>query len=67
LLSPVLELKPDASALETTKPATQNPNLIRHQLELLQRNFPHISSRAAASSHALIAQGLGVIATQQQQ
>ena len=59
----------DASALETIKPAApaQNPNLIGHQLELLQHHFPQLRSRAAAASHILIAQGLGVIATQQQQ
>ena len=59
----------DASTLETTKPAApvHNPNLIRHQLELLQYYFPQLSSRASATSHTLIAQGLGVIAIQQQQ
>ena len=58
----------DASSLETTKPAkpAQNPNIIMHQLVLLQHNFPQLSPRAISTSHTLIAQGLGVIATQYQ-
>ena len=43
-----------------------NPNLIRHQLELIQHHFPQLSFRATVTSHTLITQDFGVVTMQQQ-
>lgn len=58
----------DESFLEVVKPSSPGriPALVKHKLELLQRHFPLLSPGAATSQQNVVAQGIGVIATQQQ-
>ena len=58
----------DESFLEMALPSSPGriPALMKNQQDLLQHHFPQLSSQAATAQHNLIAQGIGVIASQQQ-
>ena len=59
----------DESFLEVDMPSSPGriPALVKHRLELLHRHFPQLSSQAASAENSLVAQRIGLIATQQQQ
>lgn len=58
----------DESFLEVVKPSSPGriPALVKRKLELLQHHFPLLSPQAATSQQNVVAQTIGVIASQQQ-